>query len=522
MKAEADNLLEAPEYTPYQGRGEYTKSVPDPYFGRVNQLSFHAHASAHDRPGFFFHRDTKYLHPEEVRAERERLSAKLDKEIARQQQTRPLGRTQTLVAPSALDRHVRKVLTGRNYVRTQSPGSHERSRNTELIRSLVHKQQPGERLYRIVTHGVKEDFPYDVAALYFNATPEDFETIRLELEQLQRRKAAAKLTGHKLPDTGVYDPESVMWSSGEASQITLVSPVNLERARAAVEPQEYVVTTARERNSEAVAGLAGLLQPGQKMYRIISRSNKFPFRDASSIYFTATQDEAEAVKQRLQALTKRRRDEAVTEATKLLEAPPELAFHVAEEPEGGPPPLSYSPASVSFNVYDGLKDVIVYRRPEYPVSTWYTGGTVRRTRVVQANASEDEIKKVVDELKAKVDAAVEKELKKAKRLAHLDKPETLVAPTNLTVAVRNIVEPYDYIYSPSGSYSDGADRVAALSRRVKPGESIYRIIGSGQSPGTVGTSSIYFIATPEEAKTVDLALQRLARTKAAEKMQESA
>lgn len=95
---------------------------------------------------------------------------------------------------------------------------------------------------------------------------------------------------------------------------TFVAPFQLiDKVRDLVEPYDYVrcvsgnTQSTHNTNSEAVAGLARRVQPGQQMYRILTSHGKpQDYMDRACIYFNATPEEAEVVHQQLDRLGRQR------------------------------------------------------------------------------------------------------------------------------------------------------------------------------------------------------------------------
>lgn len=75
--------------------------------------------------------------------------------------------------------------------RTKTPGSSDRSSGAaaELVAGLAAEKQPGEALYRIVSNGLRPDVPDAATAIYFLATPAEFEELTGQLEKYSRQRA---------------------------------------------------------------------------------------------------------------------------------------------------------------------------------------------------------------------------------------------------------------------------------------------------------------------------------------------
>ena len=117
------------------------------------------------------------------------IQAKIEKsntDVVKAKRTPTLVFAQSVLKALPLVSHLKYVVA-----RTKIPGSSDRAGGAvaELVAGLTAEKQPDEALYRIVSNGLRPDVPDAATAIYFLATPAEFEELTGQLEKYSRQRA---------------------------------------------------------------------------------------------------------------------------------------------------------------------------------------------------------------------------------------------------------------------------------------------------------------------------------------------
>jgi hypothetical protein len=195
-------LLETPEYTPAPVTGAVGTDYAEPKVeiydygtwqpgGGVTLVTVKARSLHGAVPSITRSKRFKSTVPHAsaaVKAAVLELTAKVQQDIAARSVKR-LDRTPTIVAPWSYIDKVRPFVEPFDYVRCVSGNSNsDENANSEAVAGLMRRQQPGQQTYRVLTsHGQPGDY-MDRSCLYFNATPDEAEAVRLRLERVGRQR----------------------------------------------------------------------------------------------------------------------------------------------------------------------------------------------------------------------------------------------------------------------------------------------------------------------------------------------